>query len=86
MVVYETMEYLDKERHVRNVRSLSCDVDKCGTPPQYQIQFADGMWMDVCLKHKPKMLKCTDCDNPQVKDGLCLEHWKATFSTDQDED
>ena len=46
--------YDGKLRNVGNVRALqACDIFGCCKQAQYQVQFKDGMWIDVCEDHKP---------------------------------
>lgn len=49
------VDCLGRMREVNYVRSNRCEVQDCHNPISWQIQFKDGLWMDVCDKHKPEV-------------------------------
>jgi hypothetical protein len=54
--MFEPYTFLGKTRKVKSIRSIHCEIRGCSNPSTFQVQFEDGLWVDVCEEHKPKQV------------------------------
>jgi len=51
------MRFLGKNRKIKTVKRLICEVFECGNTAGYNIQFEDGLWAFVCEECVPEEYK-----------------------------